>query len=66
MLQLARRIGESIVIDLGGGVTCRVTYLGLNQWGGARLGLDAPQSVRIDRAEKRVRGTQAQLREGDQ
>ncbi len=66
MLQLARRIGESVVIDLGGGVTCRVTFLGLNQWGGARLGLEAPLSVRIDRAEKRVRGTPAQLREGGQ
>ncbi len=55
MLQLARRIGESVVIDLGGGVLCTVTYLGLNQWGGARLGLEAPIEVRIDRAEKRVR-----------
>ena len=46
MLVLSRRVGESIVID--GGITVTVVQLGNNK---VRLGIEAPRSTTVDRAE---------------
>jgi len=46
MLVLARRVGEEIMI--GGNVAIRVIAV---KGGGARLGINAPDGVRIDRKE---------------
>jgi carbon storage regulator len=46
MLVLSRKIGESIIID--GNIRVTVVDLGSNK---VRLGIDAPEGVRIDRAE---------------
>jgi carbon storage regulator len=50
MLVLTRRIGEEIVIGSG----IRVTVLGV-QGNRVRLGITAPPSVAVDRAEVRQR-----------
>lgn len=47
MLVLSRRIGESVVI--GDDVT--ITVLEVKGDGNVRLGIDAPRSVRVHRAE---------------
>jgi carbon storage regulator len=46
MLVLTRHIGESIIID--GGIMVTITAV---DGGKVRLGIQAPKSVRIDRAE---------------
>ena len=55
MLVLARKPGQSIVID--GGITVTVTEIRGDR---VRLGIDAPRGVRVDReevAEKREGAT---------
>jgi carbon storage regulator len=50
MLVLTRQIGEEIVIDN----SIRVTVLSIHH-GKVRLGVDAPRSVSVDRAEVHAR-----------
>jgi carbon storage regulator len=51
MLTLSRRKGESILI----GPDVMLTVVGLNPDGSVRLGILAPRSVPVDRAEVRAR-----------
>jgi carbon storage regulator len=48
MLVLSRHCGESIVI----GGTVRVVVLEVDRHGQVRLGIEAPQDVPVDRAER--------------
>ena len=50
MLVLTRRPGERIILTIGAGQVIAVEVLDVRN-GAARLGLTAPPSVRIDRAE---------------
>jgi carbon storage regulator len=56
MLVLTRRLGEAIVI--GGDV--RVTVL-LTEGGKVRLGISAPHTTRVDRAEVAMRRTAEEM-----
>ena len=46
MLVLTRRIGESIVIN--GNISLKIIG---HKGGGVRVGIEAPESVRVDRSE---------------
>jgi carbon storage regulator CsrA len=50
MLGLSRRAGERIILTLGSGQTITLTYLGMRN-GQGRIGIEAPDSVRILREE---------------
>jgi carbon storage regulator len=58
MLVLSRRLGETVVID--GGI--RLTVLS-TQNGRVRLGIEAPDCVRVDRAEVHERRLHGELTE---
>jgi len=47
MLILDRHVGESIVI----GDNIVLTVVGVNEWGHAKLGIEAPRRVRVMRGE---------------
>jgi len=47
MLILNRRPSETIIID--GGI--KITYLGLDKLGNARIGLDVPKEIKVLRGE---------------
>ncbi len=53
MMVLTRKLGESIVIGDGSDKVV-LTLVDVKDRSRAILGIDAPPSVRIDRAEKRV------------
>ena len=50
MLNLTRRVGETLVLSLPNGETVRMTVLGVkgNQ---VRIGTDAPKHIAVDREE---------------
>jgi carbon storage regulator len=56
MLVLTRRIGEEIVID----GSIRVTIVSIQE-GRVRLGVTAPEDVRVDRQEIHERRTQSEV-----
>jgi carbon storage regulator len=56
MLVLTRRIGEEIVID----GSIRVTVVAIQE-GRVRLGVTAPEHVRVDRQEIHERRTQSEV-----
>jgi carbon storage regulator len=52
MLVLSRRPGESIVIDLGNGQRVTITHIDVKH-DRARIGIEAPKEVTVDREEVR-------------
>jgi carbon storage regulator CsrA len=50
MLDLSRKPGERIIMTLRSGQTITLTYLGMRN-GQGRIGIEAPDSVRILREE---------------
>jgi carbon storage regulator len=49
MLVLSRKIGEKLLVNIGGRiVTIQITGLGGNR---AKIGIDAPRDIKITRAE---------------
>jgi carbon storage regulator len=61
VLTLSRRKGEAILI----GHDVMLTVIGLNPDGSVRLGIQAPPSVAVDRAEVRARKLAAAAAGGD-
>lgn len=54
MLILTRRAGEAIIVDEGDNET-EIRVLGIDSRGKVRLGIAAPQHIRVDREEVRER-----------
>lgn len=51
MLVLDRYERQEVVLTMSDGRIIRVVYLGMDRYGKARLGFEAPLDVAIDRAE---------------
>lgn len=50
MLVLARKVGESIILRMPDGTECTITVTKTSRWS-AKLGISAPQTVRVLRSE---------------